>query len=154
MSDRRTILLGMNNPLSQDPEYALYPAPVGCTGWRIWQLLRRRVPDVTQFQYVRAFDRRNLVTGEWTPRAARAAAIDFTLAARGRNVVVLGAAAAGALGLPMLLIHPQEIGGVTWRQLPHPSGRNRWYNEEANCDLAAMLLESLYREYVSWRCQT
>jgi len=148
MTDRRPVLLGMNNPLHVDPKYALYPAPVGCTGYRIWQLLKSRVPEVTRIDYINTFDRRNLVDGvTWDAGMARENARRLSSLLRGRVAVTLGTTVRVALGLPELLIHPQEIDGVTWRQLPHPSGRNLWFNNETNRSLAAMLLESLYLEY-------
>lgn len=141
----RAVLIGMNNPLSSDPEHALYPHPPGCTGWRIWQMLMDRRPGVTRGQYLRAFERVNLVDGrEWRAAEARARARELRGALRGRVVLVLGAAPRRALELPPLLVHPQELGGVTWRQLPHPSGRCRWYNEPEARATAAALLAELY----------
>lgn len=149
MAERvRPVLLGMNNPLHADPKYALFPHPPGCTGWRIWQMLRSRVPECTRGDYLETFDRRNLVNSvHWSAEQAREAAGQLKTALRGRVVVVLGTTVRIALGLPQVLIHPQEIEGVTWRQIPHPSGRNLFYNDEVNRSLVAMLLESLYREY-------
>lgn len=50
-------------------------------------------------------------------------------------------------GLPPLLVHPQIIGGVVYRQIPHPSGRNLWYNEPKNVKVVELLMEELYVEY-------
>jgi hypothetical protein len=46
------------------------------------------------------------------------------------------------------LVHPQERHGVTWRCIPHPSGRCRFYNEQTNRDLIGMMLEAMY---ITWR---
>lgn len=144
-ADTRPVLLGMNNPLSSDPEHALYPHPPGCTGWRLWDMLQERVPGVTRGQYLRAFDRRNLVDGRsWSREQARTRAESLVLEMRGREVVVLGEDPRSALGLPKLLIEPQELWGATWRQIPHPSGRNLWYNEPEHRLMVAVLLEQLY----------
>lgn len=144
----RPVLLGMNNPLSQRPEHALFPRPSGCTGNRLLRLLQRRVPEATERDYLRAFDRRNLLVGAWSNARAREAARDLSVPLAGRTVVVLGGAVRRALGLPEQLVHPVEMDGVTWRQLPHPSGLNHWYNSEECKDVAALLLEELY---LQWR---
>ena len=71
----------------------------------------------------------------------------------GRTIVLLGNAVreafSRALGgsLPPVLIHPQTVGGCTWRQIPHPSGRNLYYNAEANRKVVELLMEELYVEY-------
>lgn len=144
--DRRPILLGMNNPLSEKPEHALFPHPPGCTGWRIWQMLRDFAgEEVTRAQYLAAFDRRNLVDGKTWDRGRALAGVDkFVVDVRERVVVVFGEAPRVALRLPKLLMHPQLIGDVTWRQLPHPSGRCRWYNDPNNRAAAGTLLAELY----------
>lgn len=144
----RPVILGMNNPLSLKPEHALFPYPPGCTGHRILEMLRTRVPDVSRSQYLGAFDRRNLLTArEWCAGDAKLAAVAFlqTMRDTGRVVLVLGEGPRHALGIPKLLVHPQEYWGVTWRQLPHPSGRCRWYNDPACRGVAALLLEELYK---------
>jgi hypothetical protein len=143
--DARPVLLGMNNPLSSDPAHALYPHPPGCTGWRLWEMLNERVP-LSKTQYLRTFDRRNLVDKpKWSKQEARDRGRwlrEFDL--RGREVVVLGNEPRDALLLPPKLIEPQLIEGITWRQIPHPSGRNLWYNDPHNRMLVAVLLEQLY----------
>lgn len=150
MVDRRPVLLGMNNPLSADPAYALFPAPTGCTGHRIWQMLTERTGCLRQ-QYLDAFDRRNLVDGrEWDAAESLDAALrlmdDSTL--DGRTVVVLGDAPRRALGLKKRLIEPIRQYGATWRQIPHPSGRCRFYNDPTARAVVALLLEELYLESV------
>jgi hypothetical protein len=138
----------MNNPVSSKPEHALFPYPPGCTGHRIFEMLKSRVPDVTRHDYLDRFERRNLVPYKvYDKKMARehAAKIEHELFGSGRSVVLFGADVAGAFGHPRLLLHPQVIGGVTWRQVPHPSGRNLWFNLPTNRDLVAMLLEELYR---------
>jgi hypothetical protein len=142
--DLRPVLLGMNNPVSSDPAHALYPHPPGCTGWRLWDMLNDRM-DVSKTQYLRAFDRRNLVDGKtWHPGEAARRAASLIEELRGREIVVLGAAPRRILGLPELLVHPIQWRGSTWRQLPHPSGRNLWYNDPTCRVLASCLLAELY----------
>ena len=68
---------------------------------------------------------------------------NFTPPPPGATIVVLGQQVARALGLPPGLIHPVVIGGVTWRQVPHPSGRNLWYNVAEHRTIVGVLLEEL-----------
>lgn len=134
----------MNNPLSSRPEHALYPSPVGCTGHRLWVMLNRRT-GASEEEYLEAFDRRNLLCAQtWNKAEAQDAASHLIREVRGRVVLVLGADVRDILKLPVKLVHPQELYGVTWRQLPHPSGRNPWYNERGNREVAELLLEELY----------
>lgn len=135
----------MNNPLSERPEHALFPYPQGSTGWRIWQMLKSRLPDVSRVDYLRGFDRVNLINSrEWDAAEAWAAAEHLPSLYRGRTIVVFGEAVRKALELPKELVHPVQRRGCTWRMLPHPSGRCRWYNDPAQTALAAALLEELY----------
>lgn len=146
MTNTRPVLLGMNNPLSSDQRHALFPHPPGCTGHRIYELLRTRVPGVTRRQYLDAFDRRNLVAGvAWRMDLARENGARLRQELAGRHILVFGEEPRRALDLPKSLVHPLvELDGTTWRQLPHPSGRNLWYNDEKNRALAAALLAELY----------
>jgi hypothetical protein len=138
------VLLGMNNPVSSDPAHALYPHPPGCAGWRLWDMINERV-KCSKSQYLRAFDRRNLIDEiEWSAGEARARVDEVIGRLRGREVVVLGASTRKIIGLPELLVHPLQWRGATWRQLPHPSGRNLWYNDPACRMLASCLLAELY----------
>lgn len=144
----RPVLIGMNNPISSRPEYVLYPEPAGCTGWRLWKLLEART-GASKRDYLRAFDRLNLVTGQrWSMPEARKEVERLRPQLAGRVVVLLGQDVRLAFGVPRLLIHPQEVDGITFRQLPHPSGLNLWFNSETNRSLASMLLEELYNDHV------
>lgn len=143
----RPILIGINNPISSDPAHVLYPYPVGCTGHRILQMLQSRLPEVTRRDYLNRFERRNLVGMKIVNMSVAketAAKIQQELWGSGRTVVLFGEEVRRAFAHPRSLLHPQIIGGVTWRQVPHPSGRNQWYNSKENRDLVAMLLEDLY----------
>lgn len=141
----KTILLGMNNPVSSRPEHALYPYPPNCTGWRIMKLLQTRIPELTRRQYLTGFDRINLVNSKtWDKESAKVAARQLPSLYRGRTILAFGGAVRDALELPEILIHPLRKDGCIWRQLPHPSGRCRWYNDPDCAALAASLLEELY----------
>lgn len=56
------------------------------------------------------------------------------------SVLLLGERVRRSFELPKVLIHPISVDGVTYRQLPHPSGRNLFYNSETVRDLIAMVL--------------
>jgi hypothetical protein len=99
---------------------------------KLLQILQKRIPNVTQEDYLRVFEHRTIN--------------DPVL--RGRTVIVLGNTARMVMNLPPLYLHPQIIDGVTWRQIPHPE--DLWFYDDVNVDLVAMLLESLY---VSWENQ-
>lgn len=143
---RKPMLIGMNNPLSHRPCYALWPEPAGCTGHRIWQMLHERT-GATPDDYVAAFDRQNLVIGEWDLATARkrAASLVYGGYLDYRSVVLFGARVAQAFRLP----HPppievKEIGPTRFHCAPHPSGINRWYNSEDNRRSVSLLLADLY----------
>ncbi len=140
----KVVLLGMNNPLGTRPEHALYPYPPGCTGWRIWDMISSKL-EISKSQYLRAFERVNMIDSRtWDKKRAKLRIPELVERFQDRTVVVFGAQPRSVLGLPELLIHPQMIHGVTWRQLPHPSGRNLWYNDQTNRELAACLLVEMY----------
>src|SRR5262245_15085308 len=96
--DPRAVLLGMNNPLHKDPKYALFPHPANSTGYRIWQLLKSRLPEVTRWDYMNGFERVNLVNStRWNEADAWAEAEHFPSRYRGRTIVVLGGSVREAL---------------------------------------------------------
>ncbi len=145
----RPLLLGMNNPLSDDPKYDLYPYPEGSTGWRLWKML----PDGTsRVRYLAAFERLNLLRARaWSAAAAHAAGQEVLPRLAGRLVIVLGSEVRAALGLPRaepLVRQKTAIAGsrfftLEWIPMPHPSGRNCWFNEPANYEGARRVLAEL-----------
>lgn len=138
-----TIIIGMNNPLN--PRIALYPSPVNCTGWRLWRMLHERTGADEQ-TYCDGFERHNLLAKrDWDRPLARARAEEFLPYLVGRRVVLLGSEVRAAFRLPPVLVTPVLDRGVTWRQLPHPSGRCRWYNDPKNRAVAGLLLEEELR---------
>jgi hypothetical protein len=97
--------------------------------------------------YARAFDRRNLVRGStWDREAAEAEARRIHRHAAGATIVLLGEKVRRAFGLPKQLVHPIVRDGVIYRQIPHPSGRNHFYNDPVQRALVAVMLEDLYLE--------
>ena len=144
----KPLLLGMNNPLSDDPEFDLYPYPEGSAGWRLWKMLPE---GTTRRQYFDAFDRRNLLRARaWDVRAAREAAQALLPELDGRLVVVLGSDVRAALSLPRaepLSWNETAVsaGVLRWVAFPHPSGRNHWFNQLKNMRAATRLLAELMK---------
>ena len=142
----KVVLVGMCNPRSSDRRLALVPHPPNSAGHRLFLMLRKRVP-CTHIEYRDGFERRNLVsTTIWSQQTARRNAECMVGELQGRTVLLLGAAVRDAFGLPPVLVKPVVQRGVTFRQLPHPSGRCRWYNNPRHRRVAEMLLEELYME--------
>jgi hypothetical protein len=147
----RPMILGMNNPLSDAPEHALYPLPAGCTGSRLFGILKLVWPEIGFRDYLRSYERRNLVVGQaWSAVAGRIAAdvLREEIAKRRsvQQIAVLGAQTWAAIhghrdDTPVLA--SLRVSNIVWNRLPHPSGRNPWYNVEENRLAAARLLLSL-----------
>lgn len=162
-SDQRTVLLGMNNPLSDDPKYALFPLPTGCTGHRLYEMFsdsaERRSTSVSRLDYIRGFCRRNVLAGrEWSKAAAREAAPALARELADRRVVVVGVSVLEALRLPRpagwcvwLESEPRSSGlletedrSFTYCLIPHASGRCREYNDLELCRRVGDLLLAEY----------
>lgn len=154
----RPLLVGLQNPLSDDPRYALYPEPEGCTGWHLAQML---APEFSNRDYLRAFDRVNLLRGDERVggRGYRQSLGDAGLRLVGEIVgrkstvvLLLGTDVCGAVfGWKK---RPPWLSWVEWKitrtegpirllAFPHPSGRNRWYNRPGNREAAAQELRRL-----------
>lgn len=145
---RRPLLVGELNPHRSDPRLALYPYPPGCAGAR----LQEKVLGVSMREYLRRYDRVNLCCGRYTTAEARAVAAalrermerwaDSEPRGRSRAVaVLLGAKVSAAFGLDFVPFRVMAMSG-RWRavQLPHPSGRNRMWNDPAAIERARAAL--------------
>jgi hypothetical protein len=117
-------------------------------------MMIHEVCGMSSYQYLKEFDRRNLLAGEWDISEAIRAGVAFRNSLLlGSTVVVLGREVWRALGLkPRTEPGESFVGGgggqrggktVRWVYLPHPSGRNMWYNEEENRAYAGRLLADL-----------
>lgn len=135
MRTKKPILLGLINP---HPTEDLYIRPLGCSGHRLSLMLGN------EEQYLVSFDRRNLLTSMEDNPAEAAERFKSTLK-EGDQVVLLGEAVRRSLDLPKMLIHPLTVDGITYRQIPHPSGRNRFYNDPALKFLVGDMLRSLVK---------
>ena len=146
MSAVKTLLIGLDNPHSRNPKHALLPMPDGATGHKIVLLIREQVPGYSAGRYLRDFARLNLYVGEHARSGRGSAATDRLLASMALHVLSAG----GYLHAVLLGKRVQaafsdfaEVAAVQFHCLPHPSARNRWYNDEKNRSYAARLLESL-----------
>ena len=112
------------------------------------------VDPAASYFYQAAFDRRNLCSRELETKSpgklrTRAQRMVRTFPA-GSTVVLLGNDVARAFSpvlskaLQRILIHPQVIDGITWRLVPHPSGRTQFYNDPVLRSVVGMLLSDLY----------
>lgn len=125
-----TVLVGMNNPHSSDPRFALAPHPRGVAGYNLWRMAFD-VCGVPRAKYMRSLQRVNLCLGNtYDGKVARATAESLGEELRGRRVIFLGDEVRRSFWLPKLRLfdwHKSEQ--FTWCQLPHPSGLNRMYND-------------------------
>ena len=151
----RPVLIGMNNPISSLPEHALYPHPVGCAGWRLWKMLNEET-GASRLDYRMTFERVNVLNGsKWIKAAARESAQHLLTRYSGRTMLLMGRDVARAFGVPDLLPLDCQwiVASLVPRILtcvylvPHPSGRNLWYNDDVNRRMVSALLGRLYRDY-------
>jgi hypothetical protein len=143
----RAVLVGEDNPYSQDPRYALYPYPANSAGHR----LQSKIMGVSLGDYL-AMGRENLCWGGWSASAAKDGAARV-LGAYPADVpvVLLGAKVAAAFCLarpwPFTWRHQSmsHMGGAPRRVvfLPHPSGRCRVWNDPSSYEMARDVLREV-----------
>lgn len=129
----KPLLVGELNPYGANPRYALYPLPKGSAGGRLSKVIMGLEPR----EYLKRFDRVNLCTVRWSNDEAIARA-DMILASREDGVIVLlGNRVTVAFGLKfdpftvrrLWTTDPTASIGHKIVVLPHPSGRNRYWND-------------------------
>lgn len=133
----KPLIVGLRNPSPTLP--ALSPSNRGSSGWRLWRMWDGDSPDRThrtQEEFLRAFDRSNLINDRDS--------IGDMIRTRS-DVVVLGGEVWAGLKLdPTVdLLESAVRGSVRYWRVPHPSGRNLWYNSAANCEAVGSLLRRL-----------
>lgn len=132
----KPLLVGEQNPYGADPRYALYPAPA----WSVGAHLCRGVLGLTAHEYLRAFDRVDLVAGRWSLPQARLAAAALVHPRR----VLLGARVCAAHGVPFEPFHHVSSSAGWWGVvLPHPSGRSRFWNDPRAVERARSAVRKL-----------
>lgn len=109
-----------------------------CTHERV----RDRLFEVCQAKGQRTIFARGFVT--CTVDADRQFAEELLPQLWNRTVLLIGVGMREAFRLPPVIAKPIVSRGVTFRQLPHPSGRTRWYENPKHRKIALLLLEELY----------
>ena len=149
---KKILLVGESNPYGADPEYALYPLPEHASGGRL-----QRILGLTMGEYLRRHDRENLCVGPWSTPAARLAAnailnerIDERgIAKDGYGLVLCGRKVTDAFrhpdGLEVEMFECLLFRGVPAAILPHPSARNRIWNDPTNIEKARACYAQLRR---------
>lgn len=134
----RPLLVGELNPYGPDQRFALYPSPPGSAGDRLCRLILRLDPG----EYLRRFERANLCTGRFSASEARHAAQQIRLGERW--TVLLGRRVADAFrrahAIPLEPMTVDDRPEVRLVVLPHPSGRNLYWNDPANFERCRELL--------------
>lgn len=137
----RPYVLGLNNPQGHT---AFHTLPVGCAGYRMWRMVHD-VSGICETDWLRGTQRNNLLADAVLPRDYRSAARrrgEFLAPLlQGRTVVLVGNDVAAAMGhaYPPFVWDPDR----DWVQIPHPSGRNPFYNDPANRLAAGILLSEI-----------
>lgn len=144
-------LIGEANPYQSenDPDFAMYPDPPESAGGR----LCHRILRMSTTDYLRSFERRNLLHGKWSSPKAREAAQALMNEAKGAPFVLLGAKVCAAFGVAFdpftyIAFYPAGVGPkISGIRLPHPSGLSRGWNEPGSSDKARkMVFELLGRK--------
>jgi len=121
LRDAKPLLVGELNPYGADPEFALYPAPDGCSGHRLCCLIL----GMQRRAYLDSFDRVNLCSDKWSLKQARQAAYDLFSPQPERRFILLGSKVCSAFGVDFKpFVRSEEF-----LILPHPSGLCRLWNE-------------------------
>lgn len=129
VGDALPLIVGETNPYGSCAEFALYPAPRGCAGWR----LCNKVLALDSDDYLERFERVNLCDGPWRDGKARESAEQFWHAPA-RTFLLLGSRVCAAFGVEFLPFTTMRIFpmGHAVVVLPHPSGRSRYWNDPLN----------------------
>lgn len=155
----KTLLVGLDNPSGADPQQALYPMPEESAGARLMRLVEDYIgDDYYPDQYLADFERTNLYAeGRAVEGADRlthdhnamAALIAMSYIMSVTDIVLLGTRVVYAFNSlrnqSLTWLQSCTVDGLNFHALPHPSGRNRWYCDDRNCELAGELLARLRR---------
>ena len=134
----KPLLIGEQNPYGEDPHFALFPRPAGCSGARLKEILGFQWDK----QYLDTFERVNLCNGPWELLVAREHAKEIMARWEG-PVVLLGAKVCQAFEFPYEPFSLQKSLpglGKDIYILPHPSGRCRAWNDPKSVERARELL--------------
>lgn len=169
------LLVGEDNPRSEDPRHALYPYPVHCAGYNFAE----NIANVGVGHQLATW-RTNLCNPTWSIRAAveRARELVDAPGVPWRVIIMLGTKVSGAFERaladrfsPPLKVQPftthrvvrrvlegsrtrAEIDWMLLVSLPHPSGRCRAWSNPAQIHRARALLASASPEWYGTECHT
>lgn len=143
------LIVGEHNPLSSDPEHALYDLPVGCSGHR----LRTRILGLSRASYhdpglvrrVNLYDSADASVARGERRAERIVAAGSLYSV----VVLLGVKVRAAFGGRPEFFRSEVRGRATLLSLPHPSGLCHEWNDECAATVARVTLREL-APHVPW----
>ncbi len=164
-----TLLVGLDNPHSRDPRFALYPAPAGCAGYRLHHFIATEASANHRYsraQYLKDFDRVNLYPSGRAKNGKGATEMDRAMGSwvvmyadqgEHRAVVLFGERVRLAVNHLVELVpeegediafaeHQGASGTIIFCSMPHPSGRNHWYNDVEHKQLAGRILAGFRRE--------
>lgn len=140
MNDR-ILLIGQAPGPNTNPRKPLYPLPESSSGGRLAKFM-----GLTAEQYLVLFDRCNVLQefpgkydrdDRFPIRQALIAARAMLPFLKDRQVVFVGRNVANVFGYQELPFHKWTVDtefDFLLSCVPHPSGRNRWYNLEENVD--------------------
>lgn len=160
MSLNKLLLVGLDNPQSTDPRYALFPAPEKCTGWRIWKFINEADPNFTKAMYQRITKTNLFPVGPAPKKISFAhgyagAVLRVQLASQARRVILLGNQVRDSVMAPDTQEMPDMMefvglpgsGMTVYAWIPHPSGRNHFYNDaKSRRKVANWLLNEVHRD--------
>ena len=119
------LMIGEDNPFGSTPEFALYPAPRGCSGHRLMQIL-----GLPEDAYLSIWRTNLCACGAWSMKTARKTAQILTADPMHpwRTIVLFGRKVADAFEYDRpFFTHgaaSRTAGELILVSLPHPSGRN------------------------------
>ena len=121
--------------------WALFPYPTNSAGYRLWRMCQEAVAPDRFFRadYLRTFRRVNVMNHpvefakHRVPRERKAALLRRFASEQVSTVIILGYTVAEKLDLGRPSLCSATSGGAfSFTVIPHPSGRNPWYEYEAN----------------------
>ena len=150
----KVLLVGLDNPQSSDPRHALFPRPAGCTGDRLLGIIQSVDAEFSMSEY-HAVPKTNLFPVGACPKKFKAVYLveagqhlRAQLRGRGAKIVLLGNDVRAAVF--QTATAPEKPGefvkffGAEYAWIPHPSGRNHYYNDPKHVKkIGKFLLETL-----------
>lgn len=125
----KPLIVGEVNPYGGNPRYAMYPLPKWSAGGRLCRVIMGLTPK----EYLRRFDRVNLCTGKWNRTDALAKAHQILNSREDGVLILLGNRVAAQFGVKyrQWVFSTVRYGCSGHRMviLPHPSGKNRAWND-------------------------